>query len=72
MRSVAPVFAGASPVLEPGAVTSEAVAGAVARLLAEPSCTAAAGRLRHEVAGMPSPDALEWDEPGRVPVAGPR
>ena len=63
---------GAGLVLEPGAVTSEAVADGVARLLAEPSFAAAASRLRHEIAGMPSPDALAWDELGALPAAAPR
>lgn len=53
-------------------VLCEAVASAVARLLAEPSSAAAAGRRRDESAGMPAPGALERDELGALPASAPR
>jgi UDP:flavonoid glycosyltransferase YjiC (YdhE family) len=45
----------AALVLAPGEVTPDAIAGAVSRLLAEPSFRDAAGRVALEIAAMPSP-----------------
>ncbi len=58
---------GAGLVLGPGAVTPSAVAGAVGRLLAEPGFTAAAARLRDEIAALPDAGALPWEALGATP-----
>jgi UDP:flavonoid glycosyltransferase YjiC (YdhE family) len=42
-------------VLQPGTVTTEAVRDTAGRLLREPAFAEAAGRLRDEIAAMPSP-----------------
>jgi UDP:flavonoid glycosyltransferase YjiC (YdhE family) len=61
--------AGAALVLEPVAVTADAVADAAARLLTEPAFAAAAAVLRDEVAAMPTGDVVIADlarTPGRA------
>jgi UDP:flavonoid glycosyltransferase YjiC (YdhE family) len=49
---------GAAITLMPGDVTGDAVAGAVGRLLGDPAFRDAAGRVRAEIDGMPSPDEV--------------
>jgi MGT family glycosyltransferase len=46
---------GSGLVLQPGAVTIEAVAGAVERLLADPAFRSGAERVGEEIRGMPAP-----------------
>jgi len=48
--------AGAAVALAPGEVSAEAIGHAVGRLLVEPDFGLAAGRVRAEIEGMPSPD----------------
>jgi UDP:flavonoid glycosyltransferase YjiC (YdhE family) len=50
--------AGAVVVLRPDEVTPETVGAAVQRLLAEPAFREASGRVRDEIAAMPSPAAV--------------
>ena len=48
--------AGAALALAPGEVSADAIGDAVGRLLVEPGFRSAAGRVRTEIEGMPSPD----------------
>ena len=58
LNARAVVSAGAGLSLHPGEATVEAVRDAVARLLEEPSLTAAAGRVAASIESMPSPDEV--------------
>lgn len=49
---------GAALALAPGEATPDAIAGAVSRLLTEPTFRMAAGRVAAEIAMMPSPDEV--------------
>ena len=49
---------GAALALQPEEITADAVAGALGRLLDDPSFGAAANRLRHEIERMPTPDVV--------------
>ncbi len=56
LNAAAVASSGAGLSLVPADATSEAVAGAVTRLLGDPSFGDAAGRIRDSIAAMPSPD----------------